>query len=845
MANFLKKMIENDKKELRRLEKIADKIDAHASAMEQLSDEQLREKTDEFKARYQKGETLDELLPEAFAVVREAAKRVLGLFPYRVQLMGGIVLHDGNIPEMRTGEGKTLTATMPVYLNTLSGEGVHVVTVNEYLATRDSNEMGELYNFLGLSVGLNINSKSSDEKREAYNCDITYSTNNELGFDYLRDNMVVYRSQMVQRPLNYAIVDEVDSILIDEARTPLIISGQAEKSTALYTRADNFVKRLKEDEDYKIDIQSKTIGLTEAGIEKAEQTFGLDNLYDIENTALTHHLDQALRANYIMLLDIDYVVQDNKVLIVDQFTGRIMDGRRYSDGLHQAIEAKEGVEIEDETKTMATITFQNYFRMYKKLAGMTGTAKTEEEEFREIYNIQVIQIPTNRPIIRDDRPDLLYPTLESKFNAVVEDIKERYHKGQPVLVGTVAVETSELLSDKLNAAKIPHEVLNAKNHFKEAEIIMNAGQKGAVTIATNMAGRGTDIKLGLGVLELGGLAVIGTERHESRRIDNQLRGRAGRQGDPGVSQFYLSLEDDLMKRFGSERIKTFLERMNVQEEDAVIQSKMFTRQVESAQKRVEGNNYDTRKNVLQYDDVMREQREVIYAQRQEVIMEENDLSDVLMGMVKRTIGRVVDSHTQLEKEEWNLDGIVDFAASTLVHEDTISKKDLENKSAEEIKDYLVARAQEVFEEKSQQLNGQEQLLEFEKVVILRVVDTKWTDHIDAMDQLRQSVGLRAYGQNNPLVEYQTEGYSMYNNMVGSIEYEVTRLFMKSEIRQNVQREQVAQGQAEHPETEQDAAAQSNTSAKRQPVRVDKKVGRNDLCPCGSGKKFKNCHGRNA
>lgn len=650
MANFLKKMIENDKKELRRLEKIADKIDAHASAMEQLSDEQLREKTDEFKARYQKGETLDELLPEAFAVVREAAKRVLGLFPYRVQLMGGIVLHDGNIPEMRTGEGKTLTATMPVYLNALSGEGVHVVTVNEYLATRDSNEMGELYNFLGLSVGLNINSKSSDEKREAYNCDITYSTNNELGFDYLRDNMVVYRSQMVQRPLNYAIVDEVDSILIDEARTPLIISGQAEKSTALYTRADNFVKRLKEDEDYKIDIQSKTIGLTEAGIEKAEQTFGLDNLYDIENTALTHHLDQALRANYIMLLDIDYVVQDNKVLIVDQFTGRIMDGRRYSDGLHQAIEAKEGVEIEDETKTMATITFQNYFRMYKKLAGMTGTAKTEEEEFREIYNIQVIQIPTNRPIIRDDRPDLLYPTLESKFNAVVEDIKERYHKGQPVLVGTVAVETSELLSDKLNAAKIPHEVLNAKNHFKEAEIIMNAGQKGAVTIATNMAGRGTDIKLGLGVLELGGLAVIGTERHESRRIDNQLRGRAGRQGDPGVSQFYLSLEDDLMKRFGSERIKTFLERMNVQEEDAVIQSKMFTRQVESAQKRVEGNNYDTRKNVLQYDDVMREQREVIYAQRQEVIMEENDLSDVLMGMVKRTIGRVVDSHTQLEKE---------------------------------------------------------------------------------------------------------------------------------------------------------------------------------------------------
>lgn len=583
MANLIRSLIENDKKELKRLDSIAKKVEAYADQMAALTDEQLQAKTAEFKGRYQKGETLDQLLPEAFAVVREAAKRVLGLYPYHVQLMGGIVLHDGNIPEMRTGEGKTLTATMPVYLNALTGEGVHVVTVNEYLATRDSTEMGELYNFLGLTVGLNINSKSSDEKREAYNCDITYSTNNELGFDYLRDNMVVYRHQMVQRPLNYAIVDEVDSILIDEARTPLIISGQAEKSTALYTRADNFVKRLKEEEDYKIDVQSKTISLTEAGIEKAEETFGLDNLYDIENTALTHHLDQALRANYIMLLDIDYVVQDGKVLIVDQFTGRIMDGRRYSDGLHQAIEAKEGVEIEDETKTMATITFQNYFRMYKKLAGMTGTAKTEEEEFREIYNIQVYQIPTNRPVIRDDRPDLLYPTLQSKFHAVVQDIKDRYRKGQPVLVGTVAVETSELLSDMLNQERIPHEVLNAKNHFKEAEIIMNAGQKGAVTIATNMAGRGTDIKLGLGVRELGGLAVIGTERHESRRIDNQLRGRAGRQGDPGMSQFYLSLEDDLMKRFGSERIKAFLDRMKIGEEDAVIQSKMLTKQVESAQ----------------------------------------------------------------------------------------------------------------------------------------------------------------------------------------------------------------------------------------------------------------------
>ncbi|OTN77284.1 protein translocase subunit SecA [Enterococcus sp. 8G7_MSG3316] len=833
MANFFRKLIENDKKELKRLDHIATQVESHADEMAALTDEQIREKTEEFRRRYQGGETLDQLLPEAFAVVREAAKRVLGLYPYHVQLMGGVVLHDGNIPEMRTGEGKTLTATLPVYLNAISGEGVHVVTVNEYLATRDSTEMGDLYEFLGLTVGLNINAKSAEEKRAAYACDITYSTNNELGFDYLRDNMVVYRHQMVQRPLNYAIVDEVDSILIDEARTPLIISGQAEKSTALYNRVDNFVKRLVEEEDYKIDIQSKTIGLTEKGIEKAEETFGLNNLYDIENTALTHHMDQALRANYIMIRDFDYVVQDGKVLIVDQFTGRIMDGRRYSDGLHQAIEAKENVEIEDETKTMASITFQNYFRMYKKLSGMTGTAKTEEEEFREIYNMQVIQIPTNRPIVRDDRADLLYPTLESKFQAVVQDIKERHRKGQPVLVGTVAVETSELLSSMLDREKIPHEVLNAKNHFKEAEIILNAGQKGAVTIATNMAGRGTDIKLGLDVAELGGLAVVGTERHESRRIDNQLRGRAGRQGDPGMSQFYLSLEDDLMKRFGSERIKVFLDRMKIDEEDAVIQSKMLSKQVESAQKRVEGNNYDTRKNVLQYDDVMREQREVIYGQRQEVIKEEKDLSQTLMNMVKRSISRIVDSHTQGEESEWNYEGIVDFAANALVHEESISVDSIKGKSAQEIKDYLNQRAQEIFDQKKAQLNSPEQLLEFEKVVILRVVDTKWTDHIDAMDQLRQSVGLRAYGQNNPLVEYQTEGYNMFENMVGAIEYEVTRLFMKAEIRQNVQREQVAQGEAQGVE---------EAPAKQEPS--FKNVGRNDPCPCGSGKKFKNCHGKN-
>ena len=807
----------------------------------QLTDDQLKDKTNEFKERYQKGETLDELLPEAFATVREAARRVLGLYPYRVQMMGGVVLHDGNISEMKTGEGKTLTATMPVYLNAISGEGVHVVTVNEYLATRDASEMGELYNFLGLSVGLNLNSRSTDEKRAAYACDITYSTNNELGFDYLRDNMVVYKEQMVQRPLNFAVVDEVDSILIDEARTPLIISGQAEKSTALYNRADSFIKRLTEEEDYKIDVQSKTIALTEQGISKAEETFGLENLYDVDNTALTHHLDNALRANYIMLRDIDYVVQEGKVMIVDQFTGRIMDGRRYSDGLHQAIEAKEGVEIEDETKTMANITFQNYFRMYKKLAGMTGTAKTEEEEFREIYNMEVIQIPTNRPIQRDDRPDLLYPTMESKFKAVVADIKERHRKGQPVLVGTVAVETSEYLSQLLNKEKIPHEVLNAKNHFKEAEIILNAGQKGAVTIATNMAGRGTDIKLGFGVVELGGLAVIGTERHESRRIDNQLRGRSGRQGDPGVTQFYLSLEDDLMRRFGSDRVKALLEKMKVEEEDAVIQSKMLSKQVEGAQRRVEGNNYDTRKNILQYDDVMREQREVIYGQRYQIISAEEDLTPVLMSMMERTIHRNVADHTQLEEtKDWNLEGIVDFAHACLLPENALSVEELTGKTREEIESLLMDKTKELYQEKITHLNGPEQLLEFQKVVILRVVDTKWTDHIDAMDQLRESIGLRAYGQNNPLVEYQQEGYEMFNAMVAMIDYDVTRLFMKAQIRQNVQREQVAQGDAVHP-TEQSADGVKG-SEKQQPIRVEK-VGRNDLCPCGSGKKYKNCHGK--
>ena len=792
MANFLRQLVENDKRELRRLGKLADKVIALESQMAALEDADFPVKTEEYKARYAKGESLDSLLPEAFALVREGAKRVLGLFPYKVQIMGGITLHDGNIAEMRTGEGKTLTATMPVYLNALSGDGVHVVTVNEYLASRDAREMGELYNFLGLTVGLNLTGMSSEEKRAAYAADITYSTNSELGFDYLRDNMVVYKSQMVQRPLNYAVVDETDSILIDEARTPLIISGQAEKSTVLYQRADMFVKGLKEEEDYTIDLTSKTISLTDEGINKAEQTFRLPNLYDVDNSALVHHIDQALRANYIMLRDIDYVVDEGKVKIVDGFTGRIMEGRRYSDGLHQAIEAKEGVEVENESKTMATITYQNYFRMYRKLSGMTGTAKTEEEEFREIYNMNVIAIPTNRPIQRIDGHDLIYPSLRSKFRAVVKDIKQRHEAGQPILVGTVAVETSELLSNMLREEGIPHEVLNAKNHFKEAEIIMSAGQRGAVTIATNMAGRGTDIKLGKGVKELGGLCVIGTERHESRRIDNQLRGRSGRQGDPGATQFYLSLEDDLMKRFGGEKMQAIWERLNLTDEgdDNFIQSKMLTRQVESSQKRVEGNNYDTRKSVLEYDEVMREQREIIYSQRLQIINEENSLEKVTKGMIRRTIHRVVESHTLTDQKDWNLEGIVDFAHNSICAPDELSISDLEGKTAAEIEEILYEKAMEIYKEKQEQLNGDNQMLEFEKVVILRVVDRKWTDHIDDMDQLRQSVGLRGYAQIDPLTEYQTEGYERFQQMIAAIDYDVTRILMKSQIRQNLQREQI-------------------------------------------------------
>ncbi|MFM9320141.1 preprotein translocase subunit SecA [Streptococcus sp. ST16] len=835
MANILKTIIENDKGELRRLEKMADKVLNYESQMAAMSDEELKAKTDEFKDRYNKGESLDSLLYEAFAVVREAAKRVLGLFPYKVQVMGGIVLHHGDVPEMRTGEGKTLTATMPVYLNALAGQGVHVVTVNEYLTERDATEMGELYSWLGLSVGINLAAKSPMEKKEAYLCDITYSTNSEIGFDYLRDNMVVRAENMVQRPLNYALVDEVDSILIDEARTPLIVSGaNAVETSQLYHMADHFVKSLDKD-DYIIDIQSKTIGLSDSGIDKAESYFKLENLYDVENVALTHFIDNALRANYIMILDIDYVVsEEQEILIVDQFTGRTMEGRRYSDGLHQAIEAKEGVPIQDETKTSASITYQNLFRMYKKLAGMTGTGKTEEEEFREIYNIRVIPIPTNRPIQRIDHSDLLYASLDAKFKAVVEDVKARHQKGQPVLVGTVAVETSDFLSKKLVEAGVPHEVLNAKNHYREAQIIMNAGQRGAVTIATNMAGRGTDIKLGEGVRELGGLCVIGTERHESRRIDNQLRGRSGRQGDPGESQFYLSLEDDLMKRFGSERLKGVFERLNMSDE--AIESRMLTRQVEAAQKRVEGNNYDTRKQVLQYDDVMREQREIIYAQRYDVITADRDLAPEIHAMIRRTIGRIVDAHAR-SKEDEKLEAILNFAKYNLLPEDSISRSDLVGLSDQAVKDELFQRALKVYDSQVAKLRDEDAVKEFQKVLILRVVDNKWTDHIDALDQLRNAVGLRGYAQNNPVVEYQAEGFRMFNDMIGSIEFDVTRLMMKAQIHEQ-----------ERPQTEHNISttATRNIAAQQASLPEDldlSQIGRNDQCPCGSGKKFKNCHGK--
>ncbi|KXH79741.1 preprotein translocase subunit SecA [Sporosarcina sp. HYO08] len=834
MLGVLNRMFDMNKRELRRLEKIADQVERLSANMEQLSDEQLKAKTEEFKARLADGETLDNLQVEAFAVVREASRRVLGMYPFRVQIIGAAALHEGNIAEMKTGEGKTLTSTLAVYLNALAGKGVHVITVNEYLASRDANEMGQLYEFLGLTVGLNLNSLTKEEKYEAYEADITYSTNNELGFDYLRDNMVLYNEHKVQRPLFFGVVDEVDSILIDEARTPLIISGQAAKSAELYRLANRFVISLQKEEDYSYDESTKGVVLTEAGIEKAEKAFSIENLFDLKHVALNHAITQSLKAHASMHIDVDYVVQEGEVVIVDSFTGRLMKGRRYSDGLHQAIEAKEGLEVQNETMTLATITFQNFFRMYEKLSGMTGTAKTEEEEFRNIYNMNVIAIPTNRPIARDDRADLIYATMNGKYKAVAEEIKNRNAKGQPVLVGTVAIETSEIISNYLKQYGIKHNVLNAKNHGREADIILEAGQRGAVTIATNMAGRGTDIKLGEGVQELGGLAVIGTERHESRRIDNQLRGRSGRQGDPGVTQFYLSLEDDLMRRFGSDQMKSMMTKLGMDDETP-IQSKMVSRSVESAQKRVEGNNFDARKRLLQYDDVLRQQREIIYKERNDVLSSEN-IRDILDDMLTNVIERAVAAHTSSEQQaDWNLKGLEDYLGANLLPEGRLTKSDMEGKSLEELTALIQNTVMERYDEKEQEMSA-ERMREFEKVVLLRAIDSKWMDHIDAMDQLRQGIHLRAYGQTDPLREYQAEGFAMFEEMVMSVEDDAAKYVMKAEIRNNLEREEVAKGQAVNPK-------EGGEQVRKKPARRAVNIGRNDPCPCGSGKKYKHCHGK--
>lgn len=883
----------NDR-EIKRLSKIADRIEALEPSMKALTDEQLRGKTAEFKQRLSNGESLDELLPEAFAAVREASVRVLGMRHYKVQLIGGIVLHQGRIAEMKTGEGKTLVATLPAYLNALTGKGVHIVTVNDYLARRDSEWMGKIYEFMGLSVGLIVHGMSSSQRKKSYASDIVYGTNNEFGFDYLRDNMVVYKEDIVQRELNYAIIDEVDSILIDEARTPLIISGAGEKSTDMYFAVDRFVARLKRDVDYEVDEKARTVNLTEEGVAKAEAYFNIENLADPENTELFHHINQALKAHSLMKRDRDYVVKDDQVIIVDEFTGRLMMGRRYSDGLHQAIEAKEGVKVKRESKTLATITFQNYFRMYKKLAGMTGTAKTEEEEFKAIYGLDVVVIPTNKPMIRKDYNDVIYLNTRGKFKAVVEEIVQRYSVGQPVLVGTVSIENSELLSDMLKKRGIPHNVLNAKHHEKEAEIIAQAGRYKAVTIATNMAGRGTDILLGGNpefmakkemrkqgyseelisqatsyvdtddpeilearrvyrslyekfekevekerqkVIELGGLHVIGTERHESRRIDNQLRGRAGRQGDPGSSRFYISLEDDLMRLFGSEKIQSIVQSLGL-EEDQPIEYGLLSRQIEQAQKRIEGNNFNIRKHVLQYDDVMNTQREVIYSQRRRVL-EGEDLRDAIMGMLDTFVDNIIQRFTAEihDPQEWNIKGMLEYLERIMLPSGSvvISEDELPNLTREELKRRIIEAAEAAYA-KQEEENGPENMREAERVILLKVVDKKWMDHIDAMDQLRQGIGLRAYGQKNPVDEYRIEGYEMFEEMIHSIQEETLHILFNIKIDREVpKREKVA----EPLETNR------GNDGVRKPIVKGKKVGRNDPCPCGSGKKYKKCCGRSA
>ena len=856
---FLEKIFGNySEKELKKIKPIVDKIESYDSAMQALTDEELRAKTSEFKRRFKDGETLDQLLPEAFAAVREAAWRVRGMKPFRVQLIGGIVLHQGRIAEMKTGEGKTLVAVMPAYLNAIEGEGVHIVTVNDYLAHRDSDWMGEIFRFMGLSVGCILNGLTSEERQDAYDCDITYATNNELGFDYLRDNMVVRKENLVQRGLHYAIIDEVDSILIDEARTPLIISGSGSKSTQLYEIADNFVKRLtkgrilneedalnplikedlQEEGDFVVDEKAKSVTLTQEGVEKAEKFFNVENLSDPENIEILHHINNALKANYNMFKDQNYVVQNDEILIVDEFTGRIMPGRRYSDGLHQAIEAKEHVKVKRESKTLATITFQNFFNKYTKKSGMTGTAQTEEAEFRNIYNMDVVCIPTNKPVIRVDKTDVVYTTEGGKFRAVVNEIKEAHEKGQPVLVGTITIEKSELLSGMLKREGIPHQVLNAKFHEKEAEIVALAGQKDAVTIATNMAGRGTDIQLGEGVKELGGLKIIGTERHESRRIDNQLRGRAGRQGDPGESRFFISMEDDLMRLFGSEKTKEVVEKMGIGE-DEPIEAGILAKAIESAQKKVEGNNFSTRKHLLEYDEVMNEQREIIYRERRRVLDGE-DLRDNIQNMIDQIIDRIVDKYIPDETpaKDWDMVGfnegiheIIPVKGNFLITED---KKDKVTKDS--FKGDMKKLAHRLYELKEKEINDSEKMRELERVVLLKVIDQHWMDHIDNMDQMRQGIGLQSLAQKDPLIEYKYASYDMFEEMSNGIQDDTVKTLYRVRVVTEPKREEVAQPMFTNKD---------DTDTKKPVQRKNEKVGRNDPCPCGSGKKYKNCCGRNA
>ncbi len=827
---LLRKLLDTEYKELKRFGLLADKVIALDEDMQKLNDSQLKAKTEEFKDRLNKGESLDDLAVEAFAVVREAAYRVIGEKPYKVQIIGGFALHFGNIAEMKTGEGKTLTATMPTYLNALTGMGVHVVTANEFLAQRDSEWMGAIYKFLGLTVGLNTRELSPKEKQDMYACDVLYSTNNEIGFDYLRDNMVAKAEDRVQRPLNYCIVDEVDSILIDEARTPLIISGGQANSSNMYIDADRVAKKLKNEEDYTIDEKTKSVSLTEDGSRKVESLCHIKNLYDLDNAAFVHHLNQALKANYAFKIDVDYVIENGEVIIVDQFTGRLMHGRQFSEGLHQALEAKEGVQINVETKTMATITFQNLFRMYNKLSGMTGTAKTEEEEFRQIYNMYVIQIPTNRPVIRIDEPDLVYSNIAGKYKSIVDSVKYIHETGQPILIGTISVEVNEYLSSLLTKAGLKHEILNAKNHAREAEIIAKAGEKGAITLATNMAGRGTDIKLGEGVRELGGLYVIGTERHESRRIDNQLRGRAGRQGDPGHSQFFVSFEDDLMRRFGTDSIKRLLATIGVKG-DQSIRSRTLTRSIETAQKKVEGNNYDIRKSLLDYDNVMNEQREIIYSRRNEILDQES-IHDRVLESFRNTVSVLVQGH--IEPEGYLTDNdkseIIEYFNTNFIKSGKPLKvSKIESMSEQEVIDYL---SDEVIKDYDKKMDGNPYINDFEKAITLRVIDDLWVDHMNTMEHLKEGIGLRGYGQVNPVQAYTMEGFELFDEFMNRIDNNVAILLLKAEVRQNIERKQTLEG----------SANDGKEKVKKAPKRVSK-IGRNDPCPCGSGKKYKQCCGK--